>query len=96
MRACVSFAEHLSEDIAQALAQDVEYRMREIVQEGLKFASHSRRTRLTADDVNRSLRLLNVEVRLVASSLFFFFLSLLPSLVRESKCKGCTGTVRHL
>ena len=55
-------ADHLSEEIAHALAQDVEYRVREVIQEGIKFALHGHRTVLTTEDVNRSLRLLNIEV----------------------------------
>ena len=53
--------DHLSEEIAHALAQDVEYRVREVIQEGIKFALHGHRTVLTTEDVNRSLRLLNIE-----------------------------------
>eukprot|EP01018_Ginkgo_biloba_P017040 Gb_30850 [translate_table: standard] len=52
---------NLSEDVAQALAPDVEYRMREIMQEAIKCMRHSKRTILTTEDVNSALSLRNVE-----------------------------------
>ncbi|KAK4743428.1 hypothetical protein SAY87_001429 [Trapa incisa] len=52
---------NLSADAALALAPDVEYRMREIMQEAVKCMRHSRRTVLTADDVDSALKLKNVE-----------------------------------
>lgn len=52
---------NLSPDVALALAPDVEYRMREIMQEAIKCMRHSRRTILTADDVDSALSLKNVE-----------------------------------
>lgn len=52
---------NLSPDVALALAPDVEYRLREIMQEAIKCMRHSRRTRLTADDVDGALNLRNVE-----------------------------------
>ncbi|KAH7533413.1 transcription initiation factor TFIID subunit 6 isoform X2 [Ziziphus jujuba] len=52
---------NLSSDVALALAPDVEYRLREIMQEAIKCMHHSRRTRLTADDVDCALSLRNVE-----------------------------------
>ncbi|KAL6753598.1 hypothetical protein V8C86DRAFT_3139841 [Haematococcus lacustris] len=52
---------HLSSAAAKALAPDVEYRLRELIQDAQKFARHSRRTRLTTDDVNSALRLRNAE-----------------------------------
>lgn len=51
----------LKEDVANSLAQDAEYRLREIVQEALKFKRHSRRKRLTVSDINNALRVRNVE-----------------------------------
>ncbi|BBG99930.1 TATA BOX ASSOCIATED FACTOR II 59 [Prunus dulcis] len=53
---------NLSPDVALALAPDVEYRLREVMQEAIKCMRHSRRTRLTADDVDGALNLRNVEV----------------------------------
>ncbi|CAM8949763.1 unnamed protein product [Rhodiola kirilowii] len=52
---------NLSPDVAFALAPDVEYRMREIMQEAVKCMRHSRRTTLTMDDVDGALGLKNVE-----------------------------------
>ncbi|PSS14344.1 Transcription initiation factor TFIID subunit like [Actinidia chinensis var. chinensis] len=51
----------LSPDVALALAPDVEYRMREIMQEAIKCMCHSKRTTLTTDDVDSALHLRNVE-----------------------------------
>ncbi|KAL6010270.1 hypothetical protein ACLOJK_000701 [Asimina triloba] len=53
---------NLSPDVALALAPDVEYRVREIMQEAIKCMRHSKRTILTADDVDSALNLRNVEV----------------------------------
>lgn len=52
---------NLSQDVAQALAPDVEYRLREIMQEAIKCMRHSKRTILTTADVNSALSLRNVE-----------------------------------
>jgi transcription initiation factor TFIID subunit 6 len=49
------------DDIAIALATDVEYRLREIAQEAMKFMRHSRRDVLTTEDVNNALKLRNIE-----------------------------------
>eukprot|EP01112_Ceratiomyxa_fruticulosa_P018642 TRINITY_DN59_c0_g2_i3.p1 TRINITY_DN59_c0_g2~~TRINITY_DN59_c0_g2_i3.p1 ORF type:complete len:413 (-),score=72.38 TRINITY_DN59_c0_g2_i3:197-1435(-) len=51
----------LSDDICAALASDVEFRLREITQEAVKFMRHSKREILSTDDVNAALRLRNVE-----------------------------------
>ncbi|KAK6149369.1 hypothetical protein DH2020_016894 [Rehmannia glutinosa] len=52
---------NLSPDVLPALAADVEYRVREIMQEAIKCMRHSRRTTLTTDDVDSALNLRNVE-----------------------------------
>lgn len=52
---------NLSADVALALAPDVEYRMREVMQEAIKCMRHSKRTVLTTDDVDIALNLRNVE-----------------------------------
>ncbi|EOX93399.1 hypothetical protein QUC31_004118 [Theobroma cacao] len=52
---------NLSADAALSLAPDVEYRMREIMQEAIKCMRHSRRTTMTTDDVDCALNLRNVE-----------------------------------
>ncbi|CAA0832430.1 Transcription initiation factor TFIID subunit 6 [Striga hermonthica] len=53
---------NLSPDVLPALAADVEYRVREIMQEAIKCMRHSRRTTLTTDDVDSALSMRNVEV----------------------------------
>lgn len=53
--------ERLDDDIAAALASDVEYRIREIAQEALKFMRHSKREVLTSEDVNNALQVRKVE-----------------------------------
>lgn len=52
---------NLSPDVLPALAADVEYRVREIMQESIKCMRHSRRTTLTTEDVDSALGLRNVE-----------------------------------
>lgn len=52
---------NLSPDIFPSLASDVEYRVREIMQEAIKCMRHSRRTTLSADDVDSALSLRNLE-----------------------------------
>ncbi|KAL8234895.1 hypothetical protein R6Q59_020995 [Mikania micrantha] len=52
---------NFSPDAAFALAPDVEYRMREIIQEGIKCMHHSKRTTLTTDDVDSALSMRNIE-----------------------------------
>lgn len=44
-----------------ALASDTEYRVREIIQEAMKFMKHAKRDKLTTGDINAALRLRNVE-----------------------------------
>ena len=51
----------LKDEVADALAPDVEYRLRDIVQEALKFMSHGRRDTLSTEDINYALRLRNAE-----------------------------------
>ncbi|KAG9146754.1 hypothetical protein Leryth_005082 [Lithospermum erythrorhizon] len=52
---------NLSPDLLPPLASDVEYRLREIMQEAIKCMRHSKRTTLTVDDVDSALTLRNVE-----------------------------------
>ncbi|XP_062198680.1 transcription initiation factor TFIID subunit 6 isoform X2 [Phragmites australis] len=51
----------LGADASAALAPDVEYRLREIMQEAIKCMRHAKRTVLTVDDVESALTLRNVE-----------------------------------
>ncbi|KAI8070980.1 transcription initiation factor TFIID subunit 6 [Gongronella butleri] len=52
---------NLKDDVAVALGQDVDYRMQELIQEATKFMRHSKRSKLTVDDINAALRVKNVE-----------------------------------
>ncbi|KAI9336760.1 hypothetical protein BDR26DRAFT_1008741 [Obelidium mucronatum] len=51
----------LKDSVAQALLADVEYRMREVIFDAKKFMRHSRRTKLTPEDINHALRVRNVQ-----------------------------------
>ncbi|KAJ1732743.1 histone H4-like TAF Taf6, SAGA complex subunit [Coemansia sp. Benny D160-2] len=51
----------LKDGITTAMAQDVEYRMHEIITEAMKFMRHSKRTKLTVADINSALRVRNIE-----------------------------------
>ena len=53
--------DNLDPALCAALGPDLEYRLREIVQEAIKFMKHSKRERLTCDDVSHALQLHNVE-----------------------------------
>ncbi|KAA8500055.1 Transcription initiation factor TFIID subunit 6 [Porphyridium purpureum] len=50
----------LPEPVCQLVAADAEYRVREVVQESMKFMRHSKRGSLTAGDVQAGLRQLNI------------------------------------
>ncbi|KAL0752820.1 hypothetical protein Bca101_090488 [Brassica carinata] len=52
---------NLSPEAALMLAPDVEYRVREIMQDAIKCMRHSKRTTLTASDVDGALNLRNLE-----------------------------------
>eukprot|EP01095_Lingulamoeba_sp_RSL-Kostka_P014196 TRINITY_DN611_c7_g1_i1.p1 TRINITY_DN611_c7_g1~~TRINITY_DN611_c7_g1_i1.p1 ORF type:complete len:449 (+),score=126.16 TRINITY_DN611_c7_g1_i1:64-1410(+) len=52
---------NLNDDIAMAVVSDVEYRLREVAQEACKFMMHSKRQKLTTEDINNALRLRNLE-----------------------------------
>nr|GMC49827.1 transcription initiation factor TFIID subunit 6-like [Ipomoea batatas] len=52
---------NLSPEVSPELAADVEYRLREIMQESIKCTRHSKRTILTAEDVDAALSIRNVE-----------------------------------
>lgn len=52
---------NLKDEVADALAPDVEYRLRDLVQEAIKFMKHGRRETLTTEDVNYALQLRNCE-----------------------------------
>ncbi|ORY45026.1 TATA box binding protein associated factor-domain-containing protein [Leucosporidium creatinivorum] len=52
---------NLPDEVATALAGDVEYRLWEIIEESIKFMRHSRRTRLKVEDVDHALKARNLE-----------------------------------
>ncbi|KAK9673835.1 hypothetical protein RND81_12G192800 [Saponaria officinalis] len=52
---------NLSPDAALSVAPDVEFRLRQIIQEAIKCMRHSKRTVLTAQDVDAAVKLRNVE-----------------------------------
>ncbi|GAA5848676.1 hypothetical protein JCM8547_004593 [Rhodosporidiobolus lusitaniae] len=52
---------NLPDDVAGALAGDVEYRLWELIEESMKFMRHSRRTRLKVEDVDQALKVRNLE-----------------------------------
>ncbi|KDD72085.1 hypothetical protein H632_c3890p0, partial [Helicosporidium sp. ATCC 50920] len=51
----------ISSDAVTSVLSNVEYRLRELVQDAWSVAFHARRTYLTPADVNTTLRLRNVE-----------------------------------
>lgn len=51
----------LEDDVAAALASDLEYKLREMTQEANKFRRHAKRRRLTPEDINLAMRLRNLE-----------------------------------
>ena len=53
--------DNLPDEVARALAPDVEYRLREVIQDACKFMRHSKRVQLSTEDVNSSLKMKKVE-----------------------------------
>ena len=51
----------VSDEAARALAPDLDYRLREIIQDAQKFARHAKRTKLTTEDINNALKMRNHE-----------------------------------
>ncbi|GAB7347322.1 hypothetical protein MBLNU459_g3400t1 [Dothideomycetes sp. NU459] len=48
-------------DVVTQLAQDVEYRISQVLEEALKFMRHGKRTTLGTQDISQALRLLDIE-----------------------------------
>lgn len=46
----------LSEEVLTMVAQELEYRLRELIQDASKYMTHCKRTRLTVEDLNWALR----------------------------------------
>ncbi|XP_065840665.1 transcription initiation factor TFIID subunit 6-like [Oscarella lobularis] len=51
----------LDDSALRALAEDVSFRLKQIVQESSKFARHSKRRKVTTDDFDRALQQFNLE-----------------------------------
>lgn len=51
----------LNDNVAEALAQEVEYRISQVLEEALKFMRHAKRTTLGTQDISNALRVLDVE-----------------------------------
>ena len=51
----------LNDDAATRLAEDLEYRLKEVIQDAIKFMRHSKRRRLTCADIDQALRVKNIE-----------------------------------
>jgi transcription initiation factor TFIID subunit 6 len=51
----------LPEDAARELAEEVTYRVRQLVQDGQKFMYHGKRARMAAEDVDHALRMTGQE-----------------------------------
>ncbi|KAL4554145.1 hypothetical protein LXL04_037299 [Taraxacum kok-saghyz] len=58
---------NLSPDVLPSLAADIEYRVREIMQEAIKCMRHAKRTAMTSEDVDTALDLRKMEPIYVAS-----------------------------
>lgn len=52
---------NLRDNIATALATDIEYRIRDIAQSAAKYMKHSKRSRMTTSDIDNALRQKNIE-----------------------------------
>ena len=52
---------NLNEDAAAWLSEDLEYRLKEIIQNSIKFMSHSKRNQLVCSDVDNALKTKNIE-----------------------------------
>ncbi|OWB64271.1 hypothetical protein B5S31_g4593 [[Candida] boidinii] len=51
----------LTEDVSKNLAMDIEYRIHEILEQALKFMRHGKRKTLTVQEINRAMKILNLE-----------------------------------
>ncbi|QPG74053.1 hypothetical protein FOA43_001373 [Brettanomyces nanus] len=51
----------MNEEVAKNLAMDVEYRIHEILEQALKFMRHGKRKTLIVQDVDRAMKVLNLE-----------------------------------
>lgn len=51
----------LSDLAAKELADDISYKLKQIIQDGTKFMGHAKRTRLCLADIDESLKIRNIE-----------------------------------
>jgi transcription initiation factor TFIID subunit 6 len=52
---------HLSKEVVENLARDVDYRIAQILENSFKFMRHAKRTTMHTDDVSQALRVLDIE-----------------------------------
>lgn len=52
---------NVSNDVLKTLAMDVEYRILEVIENANKLKKFSKRSKLTHDDIQKSMELLNLE-----------------------------------
>lgn len=52
---------NLTDDAARVIADDVSFRIKSILQDADKFAGHAKRKKITTDDIDRSLKIKNIE-----------------------------------
>ena len=52
---------NLSDDASRLIAEDISFRIKLILQEAEKFAAHSKRKKLSTDDIDRALKIKNIE-----------------------------------
>lgn len=69
----------LPDDAAKQLADDVSFKLKQIVQDAAKFMHHAKRTKLSIHDIDESLKIRNIEPQygfVSAGDLLFFFVTL--------------------
>ncbi|ODV84529.1 hypothetical protein CANARDRAFT_29067 [[Candida] arabinofermentans NRRL YB-2248] len=57
----LGISQQLNEEVSKNLAMDVEYRIHEILEQALKFMRHGKRKTLTVQDIDRAMKVLNLE-----------------------------------
>jgi len=56
---------NLEDEAAKELAEDVTFRLKLILQDAVKFMEQGRRVKLTTHDIDHSLKVKNIEVKLI-------------------------------
>ncbi|KAE8251918.1 hypothetical protein A4X13_0g3789 [Tilletia indica] len=82
----------LRDNVAVAFAADVEYRLRDIIQEAAKYMRHAKRGALSTQDVELALRARNVEP---IYGFLPFSTTTFPRSGTNNAAVGGTGTVGH-